>query len=171
MKYLNSSTIKVSLDIDDTLGGFYFAYKDRFKNNPKAMENLIITKNVYKLRKDKAFWLSIPKIDSINFIPISYCTKRIIPKSWSRQWLVNNNFPNRPIYQMVYQKGNKARMIKGRCDVLIDDSPFNVKKCIESGVPALLIDRPHNSHVKTRYRIYSLDIEEICNTYNKLFND
>jgi uncharacterized HAD superfamily protein len=66
---------------------------------------------------------------------------------------------------MYYQHGNKADMIKGRCDVLIDDSIDNVMKAIKSGLPALLIDRPHNQNGDPVFRIYSLDIEEIKYAY------
>lgn len=162
--------LRIALDIDDTLGGFFEAYKKKFNadNNPHVLEDHIITRNVYKLRTDRDFWLNIPKIDWINFEPEIYATKRINPKAWSRKWLIDNGFPDKPIYQMIYQKGNKADMIKGRCDVLIDDSVSNVHKCIESGLPALLIDRPHNQHAGPEYRIFSLDIDEIVEAY-KLF--
>lgn len=162
--------LRIGLDIDDTLGDFYGHYKSFFnaEKNPRVMEDKNITKNVCKLRTNKDFWLSLPKIDSINFEPELYCTKRINPKAWSREWLVNNGFPNKPIYQMVYQGGNKAVMIKGRCDVLIDDSVSSVLKCIDSGMPALLIDRPHNRWFGPQYRIFSLDIDEIIDAYNIL---
>ena len=51
------------------------------------------------------------------------------------------------------------------CDVLIDDSLFNVTKAIQSGLPALLIDRPHNQNVECEFRIYNLDYEEILDAY------
>lgn len=162
--------LKIALDIDDTLADFVGSYKLKFDyaNNPEVMDDLVITKNVYKLRKDRDFWLNLPKLDWINFVPEIYCTKRINPKSYSKKWLIDNGFPDRPIYQMVYQRGNKATLIKGKCDVLIDDSVSNVYKCNQSGVPALLIDRPHNRYAGPLFRIYSLDIDEIVEAYNLL---
>jgi uncharacterized HAD superfamily protein len=80
-------------------------------------------------------------------------------------FLAKYGLPIKPIYQMYYQHGNKADMIKGRCDVLIDDSIDNVMKAIKSGLPALLIDRPHNQNGDPVFRIYSLDIEEIKYAY------
>ena len=159
--------IRIALDLDDCLTSFYDSYKEKFKadKNPKVLENNVITKNVVKLKTNKAFWLGLRKISNINFIPELYATKRINPKSWSRQWLINNGFPNRPIYQMVLQDGNKADMIKGRCDVLIDDSETNVRKALKSGLPALLLDKPYNRNATDLKRIYSLDINEI----NKAF--
>ena len=124
-----------------------------------------ITKNVYKLRHNKEFWTNLEVIDRPNFIPYIYATKRINLKSYTREWLLKNGFPDRPIYQTIYQYGNKADIIKGRCDVLIDDSVSNVYKCIKSGVPALLLDRPHNRHAGPEFRIYNLDIDEITECY------
>jgi hypothetical protein len=41
-------------------------------------------------------------------------------------------------------------------------------KAIKSGLPALLIDRPHNQNGDPVFRIYSLDIDEIREAYNLL---
>lgn len=159
--------LKVAIDIDDTLSSFYDSYRKLFPGE-KNMRNEVITKNVYSLRNNKEFWTGLEVIDRPNFEPHIYATKRINPKSYTREWLIKNNFPDKPIYQTYYQLGNKADIIKGRCDVLIDDSPSNVYKCIKSGVPALLIDRPHNQEAGPLYRIYSLDIDEVLFGYKML---
>lgn len=159
--------LKVAIDIDDCLAGFYSSYQKLFPGE-KNMRNEVITKNVYSLRNNKEFWTGLEVIDRPNFEPHIYATKRINPKSYTREWLIKNNFPDKPIYQTYYQLGNKADIIKGRCDVLIDDSPSNVYKCIKSGVPALLIDRPHNQEAGPLYRIYSLDIDEVLFGYKML---
>lgn len=161
--------LRCALDIDDTLASFVDSYNKYFKTNLSKEPDWLITKRVYKLRNNKEFWTNLEVIERINFIPEIYATKRINPKSYSREWLLKNGFPDRPIYQTIYQHGNKADIIKGRCDVLIDDSFNNVIKCIKSEVPSLLIDRPHNKHINTPYRIYSLDIKEITNKYNQLY--
>ena len=56
--------LRIGLDIDDTLGDFYGHYKSFFnaEKNPRVMEDKNITKNVCKLRTNKDFWLSLPKI-------------------------------------------------------------------------------------------------------------
>lgn len=164
--------LKIGLDIDDTLAGFFEMYKEYYnvEKNPNAMMDHNITKNVVKLRYNKAFWTTLPKIDNIDFEPELYCTKRVNPKSYTKQWLTNNGFPLKPIYQMVHQHGNKADMIKGRCDVLIDDSISNVLACNKAGMPALLIDRPHNRYWGPQFRIYSLQEEEISEAYHILLN-
>ena len=158
--------IRCALDIDDTIADFLNPYINMFGVWKKDCE---ITRNVYKLRENKYFWENLPVIDTLNFEPHIYCTKRINSKTFTKNWLKKNNFPIKPIYQMYYQQGNKADLIKGRCDVLIDDSYSNVMKCVKSGLPALLITRNHNKHINTPYRIYNLDYLEIENKYNEIW--
>lgn len=156
--------LRIALDLDDTVFGFFDAYKQRFPGS-ENMVDYVITRNVNSLRYDKEFWENLSLIERPNFEPHIYSTKRINSKVYTRNCLLKHGLPIKPIYQMVYQHGNKADMIKGRCDVLIDDSISNVRKAIKSGLPALLIDRPHNQHESFAFRIYSLDINEIKQAY------
>ena len=160
--------MRIGLDLDGTVDDFMNPYLERFGNPKKDSE---ITKNVMQiLSKDRDFWLSLPVLRYIDFIPELYCTKRVNPKQWTRKWLIEHGFPNRPIYQMYYQHGNKATMIKGRVDVFVDDSISNFIKLNLSGVPCLLIDQPDNQEWGPVGRIYSLNKEEIIDAYN-LFID
>ena len=165
MKYLSSTKLRIACDIDQVLADFESAYNKYYNTDMSKENDYHITKNVYKLRHNKEFWTNLEVIDRPNFIPCIYATKRVNLKSYTREWLLKNGFPDRPIYQTIYQYGNKADIIKGRCDVLIDDSVSNVYKCIKSGVPALLIDRPHNQSIGPEFRIYNLDIDEITEGY------
>jgi len=158
--------LRIACDIDDCLANFLDPY---FKRYGQPKEDYEITRNVYKLRKDKDFWENLPVLNRLDFEPHIYCTKRINSKQYTKNWLKKNNFPLKPIYQMYNQHGNKADMIKGRCDVLIDDSYSNVQKCINSGLPALLLTRPHNKHINTPYRVESLKYKEIKKQYERLF--
>lgn len=160
--------LRICLDIDDTIAGFENAYNKYFKTDIFKEPSSKITKNVFKLKNNKDFWLSLEKLEDIDFEPVNYCTKRINPKSYSKEWLLLNGFPNKPIYQMYHQLGNKATLIKGKCDVLIDDSVNNVIRCIKSGVPALLIDRPSNQWFGPQFKIYNLNYDEILEAYNLL---
>lgn len=160
--------MRIGLDLDGTLDDFWNPYIERF-GHPKA--DYEVTKNVNRiLSKDKDFWLNLPVLRYIDFIPELYCTKRVNPKPWTRKWLETNGFPIRPIYQMYYQYGNKATMIKGRVDVFVDDSIFNFIKLNLSGVPCLLIDQPDNQEWGPIGRIYTLNKDEIIDAYN-LFID
>lgn len=156
--------LRIALDLDDTVFDFWKSYKGLFPGE-KNMVNSTITKNVYTLKHNKYFWENLELLEKPNFDPHIYATKRINSKVYTRNCLTKYNLPIRPIYQMYYQKGNKADIIKGVCDVLIDDSISNVMQAINSGLPALIIDRPHNQTESPLFRIYSLDIDEIKFAY------
>lgn len=170
---ITTNKIRIGLDIDDVLSDFWGAYKKYFntKENPKMLVNNIITKNVYQiLRHDKDFWLNLDVIQKPNFEPELFCTKRVNNKEWTKEWLSSNGFPKKPVYQMYLQSGNKATMIKGRVDVFIDDSISNMIKMNLSGVPCLLMDSETNQDWGPIGRVYTLDKEEILDTYH-LFMD
>ena len=161
--------LKVGLDIDDCLADFINPYIRRFG---KPKNDYEITKNVFrKLRNDKDFWLSLPKLNTLDFTPELYCTKRVNSKNWTKQWLNSNGFSNRPVYQMYHQKGNKADMIKGRVNLFIDDSLGNFIQMNLSGVPCLLYNKDYNKHWNFGGRIYSLDISHIEDTYHNFMRD
>lgn len=157
--------LRIALDLDDCIFDFYNTYQIYFPN-PKEWEDARITKNVWNLRNDKYFWENLPLIEKPDFEATIYATKRINSKSYTRNCLKKYGLPVKPIYQTLYQHGNKADIIKGRCDVLIDDSISNVLKAIKKGVPALLITRPHNIKYDFKYRISSLKYDEVEYMYN-----
>lgn len=166
--------MRIALDIDDVLAHFMSAYCEKFntKKYPNRLRGPVITRNVHqKLMYDRDFWLSLEVKHRPNFIPELYCTKRVNPKEYTKKWLEINGFPKRPVYQMIYQHGNKATMIKGRCDVLIDDSYSNVKKAMESGLPAILLTTSYNKDIDYKYRVESLDLNEIERVYEDLVNE
>lgn len=174
-KYVQNSVsygrkkLKIALDIDDTVVDWINAHERKFKCSLSQLTELQITKQVVKCQYDKQFWENLKLVEKPNFIPHCYCTKRISSKSYTKTNLSKLGLPIRPIYQVVYQYANKANYIKGICDVLIDDSWRNVKQCLESGFPALLITRPHNKHISTKYRVNHLNYQEISKKYYELF--
>mgnify|MGYP003547983575 FL=1 len=159
--------IRIALDLDDTIFDFLGAYQEVFPGE-KNLISSNITKNVCKLKKDKRFWENLPLLEMPNFEPCIYATKRINSKVYTRNCLNRHGLPIKPIYQMIYQYGNKVDMIKGRCDVLIDDSVFNCYQALKVGFPAILITRPHNIDSDYPYRINRLDLDEIMAVYNSI---
>ena len=159
--------IRIALDLDDTVFDFLGAYQAMFPGE-RNMIGSIITQNVISLRKDKKFWENLPLLEMPNFEPCIYATKRINSKVYTRNCLSRHGLPIKPIYQMVYQYGNKVSIIKGHCDVLIDDSAFNCYQALQVGFPAILITRPHNINSDYPYRINKLDLDEILNVYNQI---
>lgn len=175
---MNDTNLRVGLDIDDTMFDFMGAYVKKF-GKPKSDSE--ITYNVQnKLRIDKEFWVNLELINKPDFTPELYCTKRVNPKSWTKECLVKNGLyeTNKigghillpPIYQMYYQQGNKANMIKGKVDVFVEDSIRNFIQLNLAGIPCLLIDCEHNIEWGPIGRVYSLCYEEIEDTYYLLKN-
>jgi hypothetical protein len=155
--------LKIGTDIDDVLAEFLETYLKRFGNPKNDWE---ITRNVQRvLIKDKDFWENLPVINTLNFIPELYCTKRVNSKVYTKNWLKKHNFPNKPIYQVICQTRNKADFIKGKVDVFIDDSITNFIQMNLAGVPCLLYNKKYNQHWGPIGRIYSLDYNEIEQAY------
>lgn len=159
--------IRIAIDLDDTIFDFLGAYRQNFPGEINMTEPKI-TKNVLALRKNKDFWENLPLLELPNFEPCIYATKRINSKVYTRNCLIKHGLPIKPIYQIYTQKGNKANIIKGHCDVLIDDSAFNCYQAMKVGFPAILITRPHNINSDYPYRINRLDLEEIIKVYNQI---
>lgn len=159
--------IRIALDLDDTIFDFLGAYQEAFPGE-RNMINSNIDKNVFSLRKNKKFWETLPLLEMPNFEPCIYATKRINSKTYTRNCLSRYGLPIKPIYQIYYQQGNKANIIKGHCDVLVDDSVFNCYQALKVGFPAILITRPHNVHLDYPYRVNKLDIEEIMEVYSRI---
>lgn len=156
--------LTIGLDIDEVLADWWNPYRERF-GIPKSDSEITWNCN-QKLAKDRDFWLNLPVIRyPVGFDPKLYCTKRSCLKTYSKEWLNNNGFSRKPVYQVLCQTDNKARYIKGRIEVFIDDSPRNVIQMNKSGVPTLLMDSPYNQNFGPILRIYSLNYDEIEEAY------
>lgn len=161
--------LRIALDLDQCIFNWIKAHEQKFHCNLDQMSDEEITQQVLSIKKDKTFWSNLELLERPDFEPCIYATKRINSKIYTRANLKKYGLPIKPIYQIDSQSDNKARIIKGRCDILIDDSWFNVQQCLEVGLPALLITRPHNAHINTKYRINHLLYNEIESKYNELF--
>ena len=165
--------LKIGLDADEVLDDFWNPYIARF-GLPK--DDYEITKNCFKLRRDKQFWTTLPTLHRPTFTPTLICTKRTSRKEYLKQWLIENDYPVVPIYQVFYQYGSKAPYIKGRVDLFVDDSVRNFLDLNKNGVPCLLMDNPANQHLGPMLRIHSLDEHEIEEVFYlakelNIFND
>lgn len=165
--------LRIGSDLDDSVNFWYDEYLKRF-GQPK--NDYIITKHVMRiLRHDRNWWLNLPLKHCPDFTPTLYCTARLIPKSWTKRWLIDHDVPLAPIYQKYGYAGSKAPLIKGRVDVFVEDSLKNFIDLNLQGIPCLLIDSPANQSWGPIGRIYSLNYDEIEDTYHlfkeTIFND
>ena len=156
--------LEIGCDLDDTIFGFSKGYLNRFKKWPKY--DWAITRNVTNiLINERDFWINLPVIRRPNFEPKLYCSSRVNKKSWTKKALEINDLPNSPLYQVPGYNIPKSKYIKGRVDVFIEDSPHQWKALNNAGIPCLLIDSPNNKEYGPFLKIYSLDYEEILDTY------
>lgn len=155
--------LKIGLDLDDTVNYWWSEYLKlyRFPKN-----NWEITRNIQReLKFNKEFWVNLPVKNYPNFEVTLFCTKRVIPKKWSKEFLKKNNIPTAPIYQQWYQLGKKSTLIKGRVDVFIDDSIENMIELNLAGIPCLLMDSENNQDWGPIGRVFSLNYDHILETY------
>ena len=156
--------LRIGLDIDDTILYWFPEYLKRFGEPKNEFE---ITKHVQRdLRKDRNFWLNLQPKHRPDFPVTLYCTKRVCNKDWSKRWIADHDYPEAPVYQIFSQSQNKASLIKGKVDVFVDDSISNFKAMNLAGLPCLLMDAEHNRSWGPIGRIYSLDEDEIKETYD-----
>ena len=156
--------LRIRLDIDNTVADFDDAYVTRFKRWPN--KDWAITRNVeHILIHERDFWLGLPVLRRPDFTPKLYCSARVNNKLWTKKYLKDNDFPDAPLYQIPGYKLSKAKVLKGRVDVFIEDSVKNFKDLNCQGIPCLLIDTPRNQEWGPIGRIYSLDYNHIKETY------
>ena len=161
--------LRIALDIDDTVLNWRKAHEEKFKCHLGKIKSETVTKQVNSLKHNKDFWENLALLEKPDFIPELWCTKRINSKVYTRNSFRKTGLPIKPIIQFHNQSDNKAGGLIGKCDILVDDSWFNVNQCLEAGFPALLITRPHNKWVKTKYRVSHLSYKEIEKKYYELF--
>lgn len=167
MEKTNGKRLKVGLDLDGVLADFMGAYLKRF---PPEDNSVIDQRCKTELKRDREFWETLPKLREPDFKPTLYCTKRVNPKTYTKRWLISNDFKSAPIYQLTDSSENKSDYIKGLVDVFIDDMPENVEELLTAGIPCLLMDSPYNqNYSKPSLRIYSLELQEITEAYERNF--
>ena len=156
--------LRISTDIDGVLADFETAYLDRFKHWPKY--DWAVSRNVaHILIHERDFWLNLPVLNTLNFTPRMYCSARVNNRRWTKKYLEDHDFPKAPLFQVPGYKLSKANVLKGRCDVHIEDSVKNFLDLNRKGIPCLLFNNEVNAHLGPILRIYTLDEDEITDTY------
>lgn len=156
--------LRVGFDLDDTIFDFSGGYLKRFKKFPKY--DWAITRNVTNiLIHEREFWVNLPVIRRPDFEPKLYCSSRVNKKAWSKKAIEINDLPNSPLYQVPGYRIPKAKYIKGRVDVFIEDSPHQWKALNLAGIPCLLIENRNNLEYDPLLKIYSLNYAEIEDAY------
>lgn len=163
--------MNIFLDIDDVIFDWHRDYAKRFNCKvPKRWSNAQLMKDRLKiLSTEKEFWLNLTVKNRPNFIPAGFVSARGISKSWTKESLKKFDIPGRSVVHQVQWGESKVDLLKQlNSDIFIDDKYATFKECHKNGVFCLLMDAPHNQHIKTPYRVYTLDIENILYLWRKL---
>ncbi len=160
--------LRIGLDIDNCIADFDTGYLNRFGKFPK--QDWCITRNVNNiLIHEKDFWLSLPVIRLPDFTPKLFCSARVNNKRWTKKYLIKHGL-NSPLYQVPGIKVSKAKVLKGKVDVFIDDSLYNFIDLNSKGIPCLLMNTNTNQSWGPIGRIYTLNQDEINDAYELFMN-
>lgn len=166
--------IKIFLDIDDVIFNWFEAFAKRFNSKVlKSWSNSnLVKKRLDIVSKEKHFWLNLPIRNVPNFTPAGFVSARGIPITWTRESLKINKVPGRSNVHQVHWGQSKLEILKNLgCNIFIDDKYETFKELNKNGIFCLLMDAPHNQNIKTKYRIYDLDINNIEKKYKKLYKN
>jgi|TARA_R110000851_G_scaffold146223_1_gene285848 hypothetical protein len=132
--------MKVALDIDDVLAGFYPGMCDKY-DRPELKINIWdgdfaakwVADNFSKIEANKFFWLGLPIISNPRAIAFEVeCYITSSPKemvNYRIDWLVQNGFPIRPVYHST----NKLETMRELgIDIIVDDKPSTVNSINQS---------------------------------------
>lgn len=160
-KYL--TPLKIGLDIDGVLADFTGHLMKVSGNNDHIAEHWndpIVRKEFEKIKKDPAFWSTIPPLinrSDIPFEPHCYITARPISISVTQEWLDKNLFPVAPLYCVGSGESKVDVAKKSGIDVMVDDSFMNFTELNSNGVFCYLYDAPYNRKYNVgSKRIHSL---------------
>ena len=163
--------MNIYLDIDDVIFDWHKCYAKRFncKVPKKWSKSNLMKKRLDILTQEKSFWINLSIKNIPDFIPAGYVSARGIPKSWTIESLKINNIPGRTNVNQVHWGESKIEVLKSlNCHIFIDDKYETFKECNKNGIFCLLMDAPHNQQIKTPYRIYTLNIDNILHMWRKL---
>lgn len=154
--------LKIGLDIDEVVADFLGHYMRWFKIDslpPYWNCDFNIVENLDKIKDNKEFWLTIPKLRDVDFEPTAYITSRAwCDQKITEEWIMKVGLPAAPVIT-VCKKSDKIQVIKDLdLDVFVDDSYETFCAISKAGVAAAyLMNHPHNQHYNVGVRrIYDL---------------
>ncbi|MBV1929153.1 MAG: hypothetical protein KUG81_06530 [Gammaproteobacteria bacterium] len=150
--------MRIALDIDDVLAGFYSGICKR-EGVPEEFTNFWDGEGSHKwlrdlmmsgdMDHDVIFWSNLGVLsnpNSINFEVAAYITSSPDSMLWVRKlWLTDNRFPEAPV---LHCKNKAETMKRLKIDLLVDDSPKTVHEVNSvDGLHAIQFIPPYMSNV------------------------
>lgn len=160
--YLNPP--KIGLDIDEVLCDWVSSWIRKFNHPlPKAWNFSYDNKENFESMSEKElneFYLGLGrKINpcDIPFEPHCYITSRSVDVELTKQWLINNGFPARPVYSVGFGVSKIDVAKESGIDIFVDDRYENFVELNNAGICTFLMDAPHNQRYDVGFkRIKSL---------------
>ena len=119
------------------------------------IEGILTTGTENNKSTSQMYWASVfCTVDptKLQFSPTCYLTRREIPEEWTRSWLQNAGFPNRPIYT-VKGSASKVEVAKqARADIFIVSDYSDFVELNRHGVCCYLLDTKTNAHFDVGYK-------------------
>lgn len=157
---------KIGLDIDEVLADFVGGWmkKYKIKERPTSWHfDPKIPQRFAKMKRDgtlNAFMLSLrPLVDpmDIPFEPHCYITSRSVPSAVTAKWILDNGFPNAPVYTVPMGASKVDVAKEAGIEVFVDDKYETFVEMNNAGIMCYLFDQPHNRRYSAgHYRIKSL---------------
>ena len=161
---------KVWLDLDGVLFDFEKHFLDYF-GLPK--DYVVEDWDDYNFRNkfksiidNNQFWLDIPPLitsSDITYPITGYCTARPFDIEFIHLCLEKWGFPKKKIIN-VGIGGLKSEVLKGVCDIMVDDSITNFIDLNSNGVTTYLMTRPHN----IKYDVGNMRVNNIKEFFDKI---
>lgn len=160
--------VKDALDMDNTCADFSTPYLNKFKVDINKQSRKAIERCLAQLLNDRPFWVNQTLINNLDHDPHAFISQRDCNIMFIYDWLQQNNI--HPNFLYLNKNCDKSE-IMNMCgaDVLIDDMIKHVKKCIQNGIPAILIRHYSNQHINFDFIINTLKKDQINAFYKKYF--
>ena len=150
----NFDLYNIGLDVDGVLADFNKSWQ---KINPHIPLSSTANKfddvyNQLDLMEENGelddFYLNLKPLinpNSLSFEPCCYITSRRVDSEITRQWLIKNGFPDKPVYTV--HGGSKVDVAKkANVDIFIDDDYNNFLDLNKNGILTYLYTTSYNKH-------------------------
>ncbi len=101
-----------------------------------------------KIALDENFWLSLPVLEnskkSITKLPppSAYVTHRPVPSAVTKQWLLNNGFPEAKVISVAEPENKVLQLKMNKISLFVDDRVSSCRYFNDNGINCLLYSSP-----------------------------
>ena len=158
--------LRIGLDIDDTIADWVSSWCEKF--NLPIPANWAFQYGLSEKFKELSdnteelneFFLNLPvkiKPEDMPFEPVCYISHRPVSDEITKQWLIKNGFPAKPVFHVENRTDKLAIAKREKLNMYVDDSYDTFKLMNQNGICCFLMDAVHNRKYEVGFkRIKSL---------------